>query len=195
MAICSVEGCTKTAIARGWCSAHYTRWKKHGDPLTVKQEQFHGLSLAGRLMARCVKTPTCWEWTGSADKRGYGRLNIGEVPMLAHRLSWQAFRGPIPEGAHVLHRCDNPRCIRPEHLFLGDHAMNMADKMAKKRHRYGVSRGSDHGMARLNEAQVREIRASSGPSRIVAEKYGISGRQVRDIRTGNSWKHVTPNPH
>lgn len=191
MKLCSIERCGKKAVAHNWCPAHYRRWKKYGDPLEVRQQQNHGLSLMDRLMARCIKSTGCWDWTGSVDAKGYGRLNVGNRPMQAHRTSWEAFRGPIPGGQHVLHRCDNPKCIRPEHLFLGDQASNMADKMAKKRHRYGVSRGTDHGCSKLNEEQVREIRASTGPSRIIAELYGISGRQVRDIRTLKVWKHLT----
>ncbi len=187
---CSIDGCGKQAVAHDLCPMHYRRLKKYGDPLAVKQQQNHGLSLIDRLMARCSKSTGCWEWTGSSDVHGYGRLNIGNKPMLAHRTSWEVFRGLIPDGMYVLHRCDNPRCIRPEHLFLGDQQMNMDDKAAKKRHRYGVSRGIDHGCSKLTDEQVREIRASTGPSRITAEKYGISGRQVRDIRTLKSWKHL-----
>jgi hypothetical protein len=190
MSKCIIEGCEKRAIGRGWCAAHYQRWRKNGDPLTVKQSQNHGLSLAERLMARCTKNGGCWDWNGSADAKGYGRLNIGNKPVLAHRASWEAFRGQIPNGSYVLHKCDNPRCIRPEHLFLGDQQMNMEDKMKKKRHRYGVSKGTDHGCSKLTEQQVLEIRASSGPSRIIAEQYGISGRQVRDIRALKVWKHL-----
>ncbi|WP_082549806.1 HNH endonuclease signature motif containing protein [Mesorhizobium sp. Root157] len=191
MSQCIIDGCEKRVLGRGWCAMHYNRWRKNGDPNKVKQHQNHGLSLIERLMARCDDTGSCWEWTGSADSKGYGRLNLGDTPILVHRASWEAFRGPIPEGMFVCHRCDNPRCFRPEHLFLGDQQMNMDDKMSKKRHRYGVSRGADHGCAKLTEQQVRDIRASSGPSRIIAERFGISGRQVRDIRALKVWKHLT----
>lgn len=191
MSECTIEGCGKPVLAKGWCSMHYNRWRKNGDPLTIRQEQHHGLSLMERLLARRQINGSCWEWTGSADVRGYGRLNIGNAPVLVHRASWEAHHGPIPAGKYVCHRCDNPKCFRPEHLFLGDQQMNMDDKMKKKRHRYGVSRGTSHGGAKLTDQQVLEIRASSGPSRIVAEQYGISGRQVRDIRTLKVWKHLS----
>lgn len=191
MSICKIEGCGKSSYARGWCGMHYRRWRLYGDPLTVKQEQYHGLSLVERLLARREVNGQCWEWAGSADAKGYGRLNIGDMPTLVHRVSWEAFHGPIPNGLYVCHRCDNPKCFRPEHLFLGDQQMNMDDKMKKKRHRYGVSRGTAHGCSKLTEQQVREVRASEGPSRIIAERYGISGRQVRDIRALKVWKHLT----
>jgi hypothetical protein len=171
---------------------HYRRWKKYGDPNVLKQEQMHGVSVAERLMARIRYQGDCWEWTGSLNGKGYGQINIkgGNVPSLVHRTSYAEFVGPIPEGLDVLHKCDNPLCFKPSHLFLGTHADNMKDKMEKGRHRYGVSQGSAHGMSKLTDAQVLEIRASAGPSRIVAEKYGISGRQVRDIRNRQSWKHL-----
>lgn len=188
---CSIDGCERKHLARGWCSAHYRRWQLYGDPNEMKQQQHHGLSLMDRLMVWCSKSAGCWEWTGFRDSKGYGRINIGDTPALAHRVSWEVFRSPIPDGMYVLHRCDNPSCMRPEHLFLGDQQMNMDDKMSKKRHRYGVSRGIAHGCSKLTEDQVREIRASVGPSRITAEQYGISGRQVRDIRTLKVWKHLS----
>jgi len=190
MKTCKIDGCENLVMARGWCAAHYTKWRKYGDPLTVRQHQMHGATLLERWAANVEKSSGCWKWTGYRDQNGYGRINIGNMPVLAHRVAWQLLCHEITSEQHVLHRCDNPSCVRPEHLFLGDHAMNMADKMAKKRHRFGVSRGVAHGCAKLNEEQVREIRASNGPSRIVAQQYGVSGRQVRDIRARRVWRHL-----
>ena len=102
-------------------------------------------------MARVTKTATCWEWTGSRDRKGYGRIRVNDRPELVHRVSWELFNGESPADKHVCHRCDNPSCVRPEHLFLGDPIINVADKMAKKRHRFGVSRGSAHGCSVLTE--------------------------------------------
>lgn len=191
---CTVEDCFEESEARGYCTRHYAAWRRHGDP--SKATFRRGLSLLERFMQYCPKGDGCWEWTGFRDPRGYGRLTIPQgdgryIPVLAHRLSWELFRGPIATGQHICHKCDNPSCVNPEHLFLGDAAANSADKIAKGRMRYGTSKGEKHGCSKLNEQQVREIRASEGPSRIIAEKYGISGRQVRDIRAGNVWKHLT----
>lgn len=188
---CKIDGCGRSVFARGWCGRHYKKWKAYGDPLISRQSQIHGVSLVERFNAYVTQRGSgCWEWQGFRDPNGYGRLNVKNRPVLAHRISWEIHCGPIGVDQQVLHRCDNPPCVRPEHLFLGDPAANSADKLAKKRHRYGVSRGSDHGCAKLTEDQVREIRTSVGPSRIVAEKYGVSGRQVRDIRTRRSWRHI-----
>lgn len=187
---CSIEGCEKPVLGRGWCAMHYRRWSKYGNPETVKQEQLHGLTLADRILARTSQGPDCWEWTGSLNSTGYGQINIGNTPRLVHRVSWATFKGPIPDGMDVLHRCDNPKCVRPDHLFVGTHEMNMADKMAKKRHRFGVSRGVQHGCSVLTEKQVLQIRASTKTPQQIAEQFGISRRHVRDIRARVSWRHL-----
>lgn len=187
---CAVKNCPKKRLALGFCSKHYRAFRLYGDPEVRALQQHHGLTLVERYWAYTKKAEGCWEWSGYRDQNGYGRLHLGARPVLAHRVAWEIFRHPLTPDQHVCHRCDNPPCVRPEHLFLGDHADNMADKMKKKRHRYGVSRGEAHGCSKLTAEQVREIRGSVGASERVAERYGISGRQVRDIRTRRAWRHL-----
>jgi hypothetical protein len=189
LANCNIEGCDKAVACRGFCWKHYMRLRRRGDPLVAKTLQ--GLSWRDRFDAYFPKDggEGCWEWKGSTS-RGYGVLKVGKGPKLAHRLAWEVYRGELPDGAHVLHRCDNPRCVRPEHLFIGDQVSNMADKMAKKRHRYGVSRGAAHGRTKLTDEQVKEIRATVGPARLLAAKFGISMSSVQMIRSGQTWRHL-----
>ena len=89
-----------------------------------------------RLMERIVFGVTeCWHWTGATNDFGYGRMTSGGRLQVAHRLSWQAFKGQIPDGQYVLHKCDNPSCINPDHLWLGTYSDNLRDAWAKGRNR------------------------------------------------------------
>jgi hypothetical protein len=115
----------------------------------------------------------CWIWTGCRDSKGYGRINHTG----AHRISWALFRGAIPVGLHVLHKCDTPLCVNPEHLFLGTHRDNVADMVKKGRH-----------TCRVTPEQIHEIRTSSESERDLGLKLGISRGTVGDIRRGKSWK-------
>jgi len=88
-----------------------------------------------RFWSKISKTESCWSWTGTIMKHGYGMLSIGGKFRLAHRYSWELFNGHIPDGLYALHHCDNPLCVRPDHLFIGTQKDNIMDMMAKGRHR------------------------------------------------------------
>jgi len=90
--------------------------------------------VAERFWEKVDKTDGCWLWTASRTTSGYGQFcPVGNVPRKAHRIAWELTYGPVPEGAHVLHRCDTPLCVRPDHLFLGDAAANVDDMWTKSR--------------------------------------------------------------
>ncbi len=111
--------------------------------------------------------------------------------VLAHRYNWTLERGTIPEGLDVCHTCDNPPCVRPSHLFLGTHADNMRDMLAKGRRR-GFS-GAANPAAKLSDAEAREIRelwqwGASGTA--LARRFGLTYEMVWKIGKGKAWKHV-----
>lgn len=133
----------------------------------------------------------CIEWTGARIPEGYGqkwnpRTKKAE---LAHRLAWEKANGPIPAGMFVCHKCDNPPCVNPEHLFLGTPKDNMADKCRKGRQ----PRGETHPRAKLTERDVREIRRADGhgsSQRELARLYGVSPRSIQFIIQRRTWTHV-----
>lgn len=121
----------------------------------------------------------CWIWNGAARKDGRGILAINGKPEAAARVAWRLRNGAIPPGMCVCHKCDIPSCVNPHHLFVGTHADNVADKMAKDRE----ARGFALPHTRLSDAQVAEIRSSSLPAKALAEKYQVSARYVYEIIT------------
>lgn len=129
---CAFQGCGRSARGRGYCTLHYRRYLKHKDPSFVDDRT---IPIEQRLLEKIEINPVsgCWEFTGFKNKKGYGSIWHVENMDEAHRVSYTVFVAPIPEGIFVLHRCDNPPCINPEHLFLGTHLDNMADMRAKGR--------------------------------------------------------------
>lgn len=141
---------------------------------------------------RVNKSETCWNWIGVKDKDGYGTLSIrGKGLKRAHRLSWEIHNGPIPDGMSVLHKCDNPSCVNPEHLFLGTQLDNMRDKTAKGRGIY--LKGEDAGRTKLTEKQVRQIRRmieEGKTQRAIAKEFSITHGAVHLIAKRINWSHV-----
>lgn len=133
----------------------------------------------------------CWEWTSYRNRKGYGGLcRKGRSNFLAHRAAWEIAYGEIPDGLCVLHRCDNPPCVNPSHLWLGTNADNVADRESKGRNK--IMYGEAHGMAKLTIAQVETIRASSTSLRELAAQFGVSKSLVSQVRRGDIWvKYLT----
>jgi hypothetical protein len=126
----------------------------------------------------------CWEWTGRLVT-GYGAIWLRGGHRKAHRISWEFANGPIPSGMFACHRCDNRRCVRPSHLFLGTHADNMAD-MARKGRANRMSRRT-HPNAKISPEQLVELRrlfAELTPTRTLAAKFGISVSRVTRLCSG-----------
>lgn len=149
-------------------------------------ERFHKYVPVGLL------PDECWPWLGSKDAHGYGQLNAlrerGKM-IKAHRMQWEDTLGPIPTGKEVCHRCDNPSCINPGHLFLAAHAENMSD-MKEKGRRKGRAAGEANGRSKLTTALVAAIRQRDGSNAEVAADFGISTRHVFRIRHRLAWTGV-----
>lgn len=142
-----------------------------------------------------IDTPDgCWLWTGMLKENGYGIVTLSKKRYYAHRISWELHCGPIPEKMCVLHKCDHPACVRPDHLFLGTRADNMQDMIQKRRERHDENvRGESHYRARFTEEQVRSIRhrwklGETQP--VLAKEYGVTPGAISHIVTRKNWKHV-----
>lgn len=149
---------------------------------------------------------SCWVWTGCADQRLYGLFKIGGRMHRAHRFAWTMARGVIPDGLYVCHKCDNPSCVRLDHLFTGTGGDNVADKMSKGRHRVAaadghgwrthpesIPRGEKHGGAKLTTSAVLEIRrlaAGGERHRRLSEVFGVTIKSVGAIVQRRTWKHL-----
>lgn len=170
-------------------------------PRRVKGAEFNTPEV---FWSRVDKGIDCWVWTAkSRNSGGYGSFRYKGKQRSTHRIAYELTFGPIPAGMCVLHRCDNPPCCNPAHLFLGTVADNSADMVSKGRQATGVSvsrrdmstarRGSKHPDAKLTEASVREIRQrhESGESYYkLAERYGVQFGTIGKIVRREAWKHV-----
>ena len=130
----------------------------------------------------------CWIWLHSTDRDGYGRPTVNGRPIRAPRLAWELYRGPIPDGLFVLHNCDVPRCVNPEHLRLGTPRDNANDAINRGRHHR--QNGEKNSQAKLTEADVVAIRKSLLAESELGRIYGISAARAGEIRRGRGWLHV-----
>lgn len=128
----------------------------------------------------------CWSWTAYTDRRGRGSISVNGKQQKSHRVSYELFIGDVPDGFHVLHHCDNPSCVNPDHLFLGTHDDNMKDMKAKGR----APRGESSGVAKLTAEEVCEIRRSQETNVTLAARYDIAETTVSGIRHRKRWKHL-----
>ena len=130
----------------------------------------------------------CWIWHAGKFSNGYGSFRLARRTKQAHRLSWEFYRGPIPAGIHVLHKCDVPSCVNPNHLFLGTHQDNMDDREAKGRGNH--AKGERSSNAKLTNNQAKEIFHSQGTHKELGLRYGVGKTAVSKIKRKVSWKHI-----
>lgn len=196
---CKAHGCKNLAAAKEVCLKHWKRLKRHGSlDLPPRQKPF-----LERFLERINKTDACWLWTGETSY-GYGTLNQdgSTKGILAHRFSYKHFVGPIPDGLCVLHRCDNPPCVRPDHLFTGTRGDNNRDMAAKGRNRWTADfltadknrvKGSKHHNAKLTDRKILSIRSRRKMGGILADlsrKYGVGISTISRICRHEAWKHI-----
>ena len=153
--------------------------------------------IAARFEAKVERIPfmECWIWTGATHERGYGIIGRGAKSMgneRAHRLSYRLYKGEIPEGKIVLHKCGNTYCVNPYHLEVGTQKENVADTIAMGRLRIPDNSGEKAKWAKLTADQVMEIRAARGTGRgigtALAKRFSVSKSTIYNIWSGDSWQ-------
>jgi len=184
--VCKIDGCAKPVVARGWCDAHYYRWKRNGDPLGGRLEK--GLPRKWLEDHSKYESDECLEWPFCRNKRGYGQIYFDGFT-LAHRWMCHAVNGdPTPKKPFALHSCGNGHlgCVNPKHLYWGSGVENYQDQI-----KHGVvARGERSGRARLNREIVRRIRkcAAQGNSKTeISDTLGIHRDAVRSVLRGRTW--------
>ena len=149
--------------------------------------------MPARFWPKVKKSDGCWLWTAWTDNFGYGGIKNADFDkrlkkrfgLKAHRVSYVLHYGEIPDGLLVLHKCDVPACVRPDHLFLGTQLDNMRDRLAK---------GRNNPFKKLSDQQVLEIRASTEPQRAIAKRYNVSQGAIASIKTGRNRSSVKSQP-
>lgn len=192
--LCSISGCGEQHECKGYCKNHYWRFRTHGDPLYAKTNHGHGRTPTEKFWSRVDKSPglgrdgKCWEWQGKKLKRGYGNILFERKPRMVHHVSWFLEYGQFPV-LWLLHSCDNPACVNPEHLREGTYVDNTADMVSRNRQ----SKGEHRPNSKLKEADILAIRAEPtvwGIQTILSKRYGVPTASISRIRRGLSWKHV-----
>lgn len=183
--------CDRNAYSKGMCLMHYKRVWRHGSVESLKRVPNVGFSLEDRLHFHgwVVSDSGCWEFNGRKDSSGYGRFDFDSRDVSAHRTAYEIWVGPIPDGMIIMHSCDNPPCINPDHLSVGTYRDNMED-MARKG-RSSVRPGESNPFSKLTESQAIEVlNRPDKPLRYFSEKFHVSISTISKIRTGKNWSYL-----
>lgn len=187
-------GCgNKTAVAT--INDTNKRWIK-GEPKRFLPNHHLNISTPSpeeRFWSQIDKSGDCWTWTGRKDKAGYGMMSIKKKGKRCNRFSWEIHHGPIPRGLYVCHSCDNPSCVNPAHLFLGNDADNMHDMIAKGRNKRIGKKGETHHMAKLTEQLVLDIRSEIAKDKKqyeLAKQFNVGRCTISLISTNKIWRHI-----
>lgn len=192
--LCTIANCERPTKGRGYCSKHWYRWRYNGSPYIVKANCGEGDTPVDKFWSKVKKVESgCWEWQGSKNEGrngagGYGVFQYAKKRWLTHRFSWFLAHGQ-DSPMHVLHSCDNRRCVNPGHLIEGTHQDNMDDMVSKGRNTFGER----VPQAKLTAEQVQEIRTlldRGVTGKKLAQEYSISRASISLIKNRINWSHI-----
>lgn len=192
---CSTPECTNPHYGRGWCKKHYLRaWTSgtlESQPRTLAKPT-DSLDTRLRNIGWTVTDSGCWEWNGSKNAYGYGQLSIGENrPHIASRIAYAAWVETPTPGSDICHRCDNPPCINPAHLFEGSRQVNVDDMVSKKRHVNGENK-TGHKLTDKEVQDLKDMKATRAfTHKEIAARFGVSSTLVSLIVNGHRRKEPT----
>lgn len=187
--ICKDDECKDRADTAGYCYKHYAFYRRRGRGANRLRAPA-SLSIPDRLdwIGWTVTSSGCWEWSGPRNDAGYGTFRHQGRSLRAHRANWERWNGPIPEGLHLMHSCDNPPCVNPSHLSPGTRSENSRDSHVK-------NRAITHGKKKLSVDTVQKIRAlwASGTmtKAEIDRKLGLKKDTTCRITTGRAFGWLT----
>lgn len=190
---CYIENCGGKVNAYGLCKKHYRRIKTHGTPNGGKYSRD---TLENRFWRQVDKKSDneCWIWSGTKNKKGYGCIikdDGSRKRHLAHRASYIINKGEIPDGLYVLHSCDNPSCVNPNHLRVGTQSENIKEAFDKGRKVQPILFGEKNPKSKLTIEQVKFIKANPQLGhKHIADMFCLSPNCIRGVRIGRTWKEV-----
>lgn len=190
MKICSINTCLDVVAWRGFCRHHYEGWRKYGDPLRIKKRHTLYFSIQDRIDYYTTKTDSCWIWNGYKNPKGYGLVGRNGKQRLVHRVVFELTHGEIGDGLCVCHKCDNPSCVNPEHLFTGTIIENTMDMVKKNRQ----AKGENAGGTKLTSNEVMEIRRHIKDGKLsiaeIANLFNVGRNCIYAINDGTTWGHL-----
>ena len=184
---CQVHSCLNPVYAKGYCRQHYKCFHRIGKPVPDRLTLHGSIEKKFAIRSSGRNEKGCWIWSGKKDLDGYGNIRDGLKMKRAHRVAWELYRGPIPAGAHVLHKCNNPSCVNPAHLSIGDHKENMQDRKVNGRPWHSDShketmRRKMKGRAITWKAKISEAVKKLTPEQCAdIRKRAAQGEKVQDL--------------
>lgn len=184
---CEVSGCSRGLIARGLCTLHYQRERRSGAPMERKsvEDRFWEKVEVPVLPQGELLPEDCWTWIGGHSRYGYGVFWNGERMTAAHRHAYESANGPMADGLFACHRCDNPTCVNPAHIFAGTPGDNSRDMASK-----GRANGFQPRLSEVDVAEIRRAASEGEPQKSIADRFSVTQSTVSRIASMQRRKYV-----